>query len=122
VELACDIAIVGAGAAGHAAAIFAAEAFHRTSSDRRAMRIMVIESARSVGATILISGGGRCNVTHYEVHPDDFNGYQAWVANCLTRQTLATTQRSHLGITNTQVTSYKPDEFRVTFDLGKSRE
>jgi predicted flavoprotein YhiN len=63
VETLCDIAIVGAGAAGLAAAIFAAEGFHRTASDRRATRIVVFESARSVGAKILISGGGRCNVS-----------------------------------------------------------
>ena len=43
--------------------------------------------------------------------------WQARKANWLTRQTLTTTQRSHLGITNTQVTSYKPNEFRITFDL-----
>src|SRR5229473_695562 len=82
-ETACDIAIVGAGAAGLAAAIFAAEAFHCTSSDRRAARIVLLESARSVGAKILISGGGRCNVTHYEVHPDDFNGSRNPIRNIL---------------------------------------
>jgi predicted Rossmann fold flavoprotein len=74
---------VGAGAAGLAAAIFAAEAFHCTSSDRRAARIVLLESARSVGAKILISGGGRCNVTHYEVHPDDFNGSRNPIRNIL---------------------------------------
>jgi hypothetical protein len=46
-----------------------------------------------------------------------FYGYQAWDANWLTRKTLATTQRSHLGFTNVQITSYKPDQFRITFDL-----
>jgi hypothetical protein len=39
--------------------------------------------------------------------------YEAWRANQLTQRTLATTQRSHLGITNTEVTAYKPDDFRV---------
>src|SRR5260370_21561925 len=77
------MAIVGAGAAGLAAAIFAAEAFHGTASDRRAARIVVLESARSVGAKILISGGGRCNVTHYEVHPDDVNGSRNPIRNIL---------------------------------------
>jgi hypothetical protein len=59
--------------------------------------------------TLVISAAGLIAVIFY--------GYQALVANCLTRKTLATTQRSHLGITNVQVTSYKPDDFRVTFDL-----
>jgi hypothetical protein len=43
--------------------------------------------------------------------------WQARKANWLTQQTLAVAQRSHLGINNVQVTSYKPDEFRVTFDI-----
>lgn len=62
-----DIAIVGAGAAGLAAAIFAAEA----APDRK---IALLESAKRPGAKILISGGGRCNVTNARVTPDDFCG------------------------------------------------
>lgn len=60
-----DVAIVGAGAAGLATAIFAA---------RRApgLRIVLLESARTPGAKILISGGGRCNLTNREVGPADF--------------------------------------------------
>ena len=71
-----DVAIVGAGAAGLAAAIFAAE----TAPDAR---IVVLESAASIGAKILISGGGRCNVTHHAVAPDDFNGVRPVVRNVL---------------------------------------
>jgi predicted Rossmann fold flavoprotein len=93
VEAQCDIAIVGAGAAGLAAAIFAAEAFHRTASNRRARRIVVLESAQSVGAKILISGGGRCNVTHYEVHPDDFNGSRNPIRNILAAFDVDATRR-----------------------------
>ena len=63
----CDIAIVGAGAAGLAAAIFAAEA-------APGARIVVLDGAERIGAKILISGGGRCNVTHDRVTADDFNG------------------------------------------------
>src|SRR5260370_29481101 len=87
------MAIVGAGAAGLAAAIFAAEAFHCTSSDRRAARIVLLESARSVGAKILISGGGRCNVTHYEVHPDDFSGSCNPIGNILAAFDVDATRR-----------------------------
>jgi hypothetical protein len=71
-----DVAIVGAGAAGLAAAIFAAEA-------APAARIVVLEGARTVGAKILISGGGRCNVTHHAVVPEDFNGTRPVVRNVL---------------------------------------
>lgn len=52
-----DVAIVGAGAAGLMAAIWAG----RTFPDRR---IIVLDGARKLGAKILVAGGGRCNVTH----------------------------------------------------------
>jgi predicted Rossmann fold flavoprotein len=55
-----DIAIVGAGAAGLMAAIWAG----RTAPD---CRIVALDGARKLGAKILVSGGGRCNVTHDEV-------------------------------------------------------
>ncbi len=62
-----DIAIVGAGAAGLAAAIFAA---------RRApgLAIAVLDGAKKPGAKILVSGGGRCNVTNRTVTERDFHG------------------------------------------------
>lgn len=62
-----DLAIVGAGASGLAAAIFAAE------EDRaHRLRIIVLEGARQIGAKILISGGGRCNVTNVRVSASDY--------------------------------------------------
>jgi predicted flavoprotein YhiN len=61
-----DIAIIGAGAAGLTAAIFA----RRTAPQAR---IVLLDGAPKIGAKILISGGGRCNVTHDVVTPDDFN-------------------------------------------------
>jgi len=65
------LAIVGAGAAGLAAAIFAAEAAQQAG---KAIRIALLEGARKPGAKILVSGGGRCNVTHRTVTPEDFFG------------------------------------------------
>jgi hypothetical protein len=65
-----DIAIIGGGAAGLAAAIFAAEAAAAAGSRRR---VVVLDGATRLGAKILVSGGGRCNVTHHAVTPDDFN-------------------------------------------------
>ncbi|HJU04654.1 MAG TPA: NAD(P)/FAD-dependent oxidoreductase [Nitrospiraceae bacterium] len=82
-----DVAIVGAGAAGLAAGIFAAE-FCRTDSGRERFRvpqprIVILDGAKSVGAKILISGGGRCNVTNQCVSHQDFNGLSRVVRNIL---------------------------------------
>ena len=61
------IAIVGAGAAGLATAIFAR---------RRGVAepILLFEGARRPGAKILVSGGARCNVTNAVVSERDFSG------------------------------------------------
>lgn len=75
----CDVAIVGAGAAGLAAAIFAGEAAR--SSDPH--RIVLLDGAKTIGAKILVSGGGRCNVTHDEVSPTDFFGNRRIIKNVL---------------------------------------
>ena len=72
-----DLAIVGGGAAGLAAAIFAAEAAPS------GFRTVVLDGAKSLGAKILVSGGGRCNVTHHHVQAGDFNGSQNIVRNVL---------------------------------------
>lgn len=61
------IAIVGAGAAGLATAIFAA---------RRGAKgpIVLFDGAARPGAKILVSGGSRCNVTNAVVTEADFHG------------------------------------------------
>lgn len=64
-----DIAIIGAGAAGLAAAIFAGHA-----SRESRLCVVLLEGARKPGAKILVSGGGRCNVTNERVSPEDFWG------------------------------------------------
>jgi hypothetical protein len=64
---AADIVIVGAGAAGLATAIFAARA-------ATGARIVALDGARRLGAKILVSGGGRCNVTNRVVTDRDFHG------------------------------------------------
>jgi len=75
-----DIAVIGAGAAGLAAGIFAAET---AQAGGQALRIALLDSAKKIGAKILVSGGGRCNVTHDEIHPEDFNGSHNIVRNVL---------------------------------------
>ena len=52
-----EVAIIGAGAAG----LFAAAWAGRTNPKRT---IIVLDGAQKLGAKILVSGGGRCNVTH----------------------------------------------------------
>ena len=65
---ACDLAIVGAGAAGLFAALFAG----RAAGDRS--QIIALDGAAKVGAKILVAGGGRCNVTHDVVRVEDYTG------------------------------------------------
>jgi predicted flavoprotein YhiN len=62
-----DIAVVGAGAAGLMAAVQAGRA-------RDGLRIVALDGARKLGAKILVSGGGRCNVTHDRVDEAAFAG------------------------------------------------
>lgn len=63
----CDIAIVGAGAAGMAAAIFARRA-------APSKGVALLDGSSRPGAKILVSGGGRCNVTNTVVAETDFWG------------------------------------------------
>src|SRR4051812_23006852 len=84
---ATDLAIVGGGAAGLAGAIFSAEAAPP------GFCTVVLGGAKSLGAKILVSGGGRCNVTHHEVLPRDFNGSQNIVRNILSEFDVAATVR-----------------------------
>lgn len=80
---ACDIIVVGAGAAGLAAAIFAAETAQQHRGLRAPPRIVVLDGAKTIGAKILVSGGGRCNVAPAAVTPADFNGARHSVRNVL---------------------------------------
>ncbi len=75
-EASVDLCVIGAGAAGLAAGIFAAEQNPR-------LTIELLDGAKTIGAKILVSGGGRCNVTHDIVTPDDFFGTRHLVRNVL---------------------------------------
>lgn len=87
-----DIAIVGGGAAGLAAAIACAQAVTQQpdmsrevggSTSVAPLRVVVLDGARKLGAKILVSGGGRCNVTHDSATSDDFQGPKNIVRNIL---------------------------------------
>lgn len=62
-----DVAIVGAGAAGLMAGIWAGRAAPQ-------QRIVLLDGASKLGAKILVSGGGRCNVTHDQVNVAAYAG------------------------------------------------
>ena len=62
-----DIAVVGGGAAGLAAAIFCA----RQSGGQR---LILLEKAPRVGRKLLATGGGTCNLTNHEASPSHYHG------------------------------------------------
>ena len=64
-----DIVIVGAGAAG---LMTAAWIGRKLEGNRQ--RILLLDGAKQVGVKILVAGGGRCNVTHYEVDERQYAG------------------------------------------------
>lgn len=61
-----DVIVIGGGPAGLFAAGFAA---------RQGARVMLLEKNRQCGAKLLITGKGRCNVTHDEHDPRRFAEY-----------------------------------------------
>ncbi|KAA0214556.1 MAG: aminoacetone oxidase family FAD-binding enzyme [Leptolyngbya sp. PLA3] len=70
-----DIVVVGAGAAGLMTAISAGRALQRAAGLRHSTgRVVVLDAARTIGAKILVSGGGRCNVTHHDVDERQYAG------------------------------------------------
>lgn len=83
------IAVVGAGAAGLMAAIWAGRTARAGGGSAR---IVALDGARSLGAKILVAGGGRCNVTHHEVSERDYAGSTAAaIKKVLRRYTVAQT-------------------------------
>uniref|UniRef100_UPI0028A6CCF4 NAD(P)/FAD-dependent oxidoreductase n=1 Tax=Aquidulcibacter sp. TaxID=2052990 RepID=UPI0028A6CCF4 len=58
-----DVIVIGAGAAGLMAA---------ARGGQRGRKVLLLEHTDTVGAKILISGGGRCNFTNMEIKPERF--------------------------------------------------
>lgn len=73
-----DIAVIGAGAAGLTASIFAAQT-------NPSLCIILLDSAKTIGAKILVSGGGRCNVTNQNITASDFHGNRKFIDRILRR-------------------------------------
>lgn len=59
-----SVVVIGAGAAGLMAALMAA---------RAGASVVLLDSQEVIGAKILVSGGGRCNVTNESVEPKHFH-------------------------------------------------
>lgn len=62
-----DVTIIGAGAAGLMAGIWAKRTFPN-------QQVIILDGARKLGAKILVSGGGRCNVTHDVITAEAYAG------------------------------------------------
>lgn len=67
----CDVLVVGAGAAGLFATLWAGKTARQVNCPAS---IIALDGARKLGAKILVAGGGRCNVTHDKVTEADFAG------------------------------------------------
>ena len=58
-----DVIVVGAGAAGMMSAIEAG---------KRGRKVLLVDHSKKIGEKIRISGGGRCNFTNTNTHPNKF--------------------------------------------------
>ena len=66
-----DIAIVGGGASGLAAAIAAANALNKAGSTGK---IIIFERGQRVGRKLLATGNGRCNLSNRNASPEHYHG------------------------------------------------
>ena len=58
-----DVIIIGAGASG---------LFCALTAGKRGRRVLVVDHANKAGKKILMSGGGRCNFTNYDIDPKHY--------------------------------------------------
>jgi predicted Rossmann fold flavoprotein len=71
-EQGLPVVVVGAGAAGFMAAIFAARPDADAGASGRGGRVVLLERTKDGGRKILMSGGGRCNVLPSTLEPARF--------------------------------------------------
>ncbi|HYF14684.1 MAG TPA: aminoacetone oxidase family FAD-binding enzyme [Phycisphaerales bacterium] len=74
---AAEITVIGAGAAGLFAAIWAGRTLAERGAPPGRGSVIALDGAARLGAKILVAGGGRCNVTHHEVSEQDYAGSTA---------------------------------------------
>jgi predicted Rossmann fold flavoprotein len=109
---AADLTVVGAGAAGLAAAIAAA----RAAPDAR---VICLDGARRIGAKILISGGSRCNVTNRIVTERDFWGGSPRIVRRVLRAFSA--ERAAAFFRDLGVALHEEDDGKLFPDTNRSR-
>src|SRR5687768_1548460 len=107
-----DLIVIGAGAAGLAAAIFAARA-------ASSLRICCLDGARTIGAKILVSGGSRCNVTNRVVSEHDFWGGSRHVVRRVLRAFPA--DRAAAFFQELGVTLHEEEDGKLFPDSNRSR-
>jgi predicted Rossmann fold flavoprotein len=107
-----DLIVIGAGAAGLAAAIFAARA-------APSLRICCLDGARTIGAKILVSGGSRCNVTNRVVSEQDFWGGSRHVVRRVLRAFPA--DRAAAFFQELGVTLHEEEDGKLFPDSNRSR-
>ncbi len=74
------IVVIGAGAAGLTGAMVTAETLSREETPGQ---VVVLDGVKHIGAKILVSGGGRCNLTHDTVTSKDYFGNRNIIRNIL---------------------------------------
>jgi predicted Rossmann fold flavoprotein len=110
-----EIAVIGGGAAGLATAIF-------TRRLNPARSVAVLDGAKKLGAKILVSGGGRCNVTNAVVTEQDFWGGKPTIVRNILRafavpQTVALREAARVGVamlTDHRIDGVLPENHRFT--------
>lgn len=107
-----DVVVIGAGAAGLAAAIFTA----RAAPD---LRVTCLDGARRVGAKILVSGGSRCNVTNRIVTERDFWGGSSRVVRRVLRAFPA--ERAAAFFQSLGVSLHEEEDGKLFPDTNRSR-
>jgi predicted Rossmann fold flavoprotein len=107
-----DVAVVGAGAAGLAAAIFTARA-------APALQVVCLDGARRIGAKILVSGGSRCNVTNRIVTEGDYWGGSPRVVRRVLRAFPA--ERAAAFFASLGVAMHEEDDGKLFPDTNRSR-
>jgi len=69
-----DVAIIGAGASGLMLAVLLED-----------KNMLLIDNNIKVGSKVLISGGGKCNITNGKVKPNNYLGNQRFIRNIIKR-------------------------------------
>ena len=107
-----DVVVIGAGAAGLAAAIFT----RRAAPD---LRVTCLDGARRIGAKILVSGGSRCNVTNRIVTERDFWGGSSRVVRSVLRAFPA--ERAAAFFQSLGVSLHEEEDGKLFPDTNRSR-